>query len=248
MRTTRCSFALALLLTAVIASGQEVSQKLPEPDAASLRAFHELLGSEPHIAGTPGDQRTIDRLVSAFEGMGLEVEVHEFWPLLCRPIEAHLEIVQHAEHPSAPSPAAATTQPQATRRGVISLSVREDNLLEDPATAHPDLTYGWNAYSGSGDVTAEVVYANYGTKADFQKLQELGVACKGRIVLARYGGNFRGYKAKFAEEAGMRGSSFSPTLRIPAMPRVSPTQKAAGQTPVAFNAALSSRCPTWAIH
>lgn len=54
----------------------------------------------------------------------------------------------------------------------------------------------------SGEVTGEVVYANRGTKEDFERLTELGVDVTGRIVIARYGGNFRGYKAKFAEAAG----------------------------------------------
>jgi N-acetylated-alpha-linked acidic dipeptidase len=69
----------------------------------------------------------------------------------------------------------------------------------------PTLWKGWNAYSGSGDVTAEVVYANYGTIADFEKLKELGIDTKGKIILARYGGNFRGFKAKFAEASGAAG-------------------------------------------
>ncbi|MDR6194477.1 N-acetylated-alpha-linked acidic dipeptidase [Siphonobacter sp. BAB-5404] len=64
---------------------------------------------------------------------------------------------------------------------------------------------GWNAYSGSGDVTAEVVYANYGRKEDFEKLKDLGISVKGKIVLARYGGNFRGYKAQFAQLHGAAG-------------------------------------------
>ena len=167
-------------------------------DARSLSAFHELLGSEPHVAGTPGDVRTIQRLVDAFRGMGLEVEVHRIAPLLARPIAATLEIVRGEE---SGSPQSATPQ----RRGVLSLDLRERNLLNDPATEHPELTYGWNAYSGSGDVTAGVVYANYGRREDFLRLKELGVDCAGKIVLARYGGNFRGYKAKFAEEAGAAG-------------------------------------------
>ena len=68
-----------------------------------------------------------------------------------------------------------------------------------------DLTIGWNAYSGNGDVTAAVVYANYGTREDFETLRELGIGVKGHIVVARYGHNFRGYKAKFAEAAGAVG-------------------------------------------
>jgi N-acetylated-alpha-linked acidic dipeptidase len=161
-------------------------------DARSLSAFHEALASEPHVAGTPGDARQVERLTKAFREMGLEVEVHRFHPYLARPVAARLEIVGEEA-------------PEGARRGVLALDLRERNLLEDPSTAHPDLTWGWNAYSGSGDVTAGVVYANYGTRADFARLKELGIDVKGKIVLARYGGNFRGYKAKFAEEAGAAG-------------------------------------------
>jgi N-acetylated-alpha-linked acidic dipeptidase len=75
----------------------------------------------------------------------------------------------------------------------------------DPFSAHPDLLPGWNAYSGSGDVTAEVVYANFGRKEDFEELARLGVSVRDRIVLARYGGNFRGHKVQFAEEYGAAG-------------------------------------------
>jgi N-acetylated-alpha-linked acidic dipeptidase len=161
-------------------------------DARALATTHASLAGEPHIAGTPGDERVIERLTETFRAMGLDVEVHRIAPLLCRPIEARLEILGEL-------------LPTGARRGVVSLDLRERNLLEDPATAHPDLTYGWNAYSGSGDVTAGVVYANYGTRADFARLVERGISVKGKIVLARYGGNFRGYKAKFAEEAGAVG-------------------------------------------
>jgi len=87
----------------------------------------------------------------------------------------------------------------------MPLNQQEDVLPENPYSSHPELKKGWNAYSGTGDVTAEVVYANYGTKADFEKLKELGVSLEGKIVIARYGGNFRGYKAKFAEQNGAIG-------------------------------------------
>ena len=171
------------------------------PTAAKLREWHDLLGSEPHVAGTAGDAREIKRLELAFAAMGLEVETHEFWPLLSHPVSARLEIVEDASASNATTPA--TTPAVSGRRGV--LSVIEKNLAEDPAAAHPDLPWGWNAYSASGDVTAEVAYVNYGTLEDFARLKELGVDLKGKIVIARYGGNFRGYKAKFAEEAGAVG-------------------------------------------
>lgn len=156
----------------------------------SLRAWHGLVASTPHAAGSAGDAKTIAALAKAFEEMGLDVEVHPFRTYLSRPISATLEIV---------SPTS------------VQLSLAETPLpgnafseaQEDPAADL--LRLGWNAYSGSGDVTGEVVYANYGTREDFAQLTDLGVDCTGKIVLARYGGNFRGYKAKYAEEAGAAG-------------------------------------------
>ena len=85
------------------------------------------------------------------------------------------------------------------------LNQKEDIISDDPFTKDSLLWKGWNAFSGSGDVTAEIVYANYGRKEDFETLKELGVDIKGKIVIARYGGNFRGYKAKFAEANGAAG-------------------------------------------
>ena len=167
--------------------------------ASELRRYHDLIAMEPHVAGTVGDVRQIERIKQAFEAMNLATRVERFRCLLSRPISAALEIVEDGAEP-----AAATAAPS-PRRGVVSLPISERNLLEDPATAHPDLTYGWNAYSGNGDVTAPVVYANYATRDDFAKLKELGVDVKGKIVIARYGKCFRGYKARFAQEAGAAG-------------------------------------------
>lgn len=168
--------------------------------AAQLRRYHDLIAMEPHVAGTVGDVRQIERIKQAFEAMNLATRVERFRCLLSRPISASLEMVDDGAEPAA-APAAAPSP----RRGVVSLPINERNLLEDPATAHPDLSYGWNAYSGNGDVTAPVVYANYATREDFAKLRELGVDVKGKIVIARYGKCFRGYKARFAQEVGAAG-------------------------------------------
>lgn len=154
------------------------------PDVDHLRQWHDMLASEPHIAGTPGDARVIEKLVAAFKGMGLDVEEHKFWAYLPTPIAAELELITPVRH---------------------AFSLKETPLTEDRYSQNAAHTFGWNGYSGSGDVTAQVVYANYGTKADFAKLKELGVDCTGKIVIARYGGNYRGYKAKFAQAAGAAG-------------------------------------------
>ena len=172
---------------------------LASPDPASMAQWHELLGSRPHVAGTDGDKVVIAAIAGAFEGMGLDTETWWFDPLLARPISASLTIVDD----SASEPEVGESGRR--RRGIMSLAITERELLEDPATRHPDLEWGWNAYSGSGRVEAGVVYANRGRLEDFERLRELGIDCTGRIVLARYGGNYRGFKAKFAEEAGAAG-------------------------------------------
>ena len=76
-------------------------------------------------------------------------------------------------------------------------------LPEDPDSG--DQTPLYNAYSGDGDVTGEVVYVNYGMPADYDRLKELGVDVKGKIVIARYGAGWRGIKPKVAYEHGAIG-------------------------------------------
>jgi N-acetylated-alpha-linked acidic dipeptidase len=157
---------------------------LSVPESGHLRALHDRIASSPHVAGSEGDARVVATLVEVLEGLGLEVERQELRLYLARPVRAELAIV-------------------APRR--IALPVREEPLSEDPWSRHSDIGPGWTAYSGSGEVTAPVVYANYGRQEDFETLARLGVSVKGLVVLARYGGNFRGYKAKFAEAAGAAG-------------------------------------------
>ena len=161
---------------------EEALTALVQP--TSLRTFHDLFASDPHVAGEPGDHQLIEAMIERFETMGLEVERHDLHVLLARPIRAELEIVR-------PEPE--------------TLELTERILDEDPHTAHPDLPFGFNAYSGSGEVTAEIVYANYGRREDFDTLRSLGIDVRGRIVLTRFGGNYRGFKVKFAEEAGAAG-------------------------------------------
>jgi N-acetylated-alpha-linked acidic dipeptidase len=181
-------FSMSRFVPSRRATQSEFEKNLLEGiDPKRLRAWHDLVASEPHVAGTPGDLRQIDRLAKAFAEMGLEVETHWIWPYLCKPVSAEVEIV---------APASAAKK----------LGVSEPPIDSDKYTRNPDLIpLAWNAYSGSGDATANIVYCNYGTKADFEKLKELGVETKGTIALARYGGNFRGYKAKFAQDAGCIG-------------------------------------------
>lgn len=206
MNHLRTSFLLPLAIAcAAAAQPQPVAQTAPaatapEPTAADyfsdalneiptpdqLRDHHTLLASEPHIAGTPGDGRTIERIAALFESFGLSVRRQPIWVYISSPVAAGVDVLEPGQAP-------------------LQLSVAEPAIDSDPDTANPNLTFGWNGYSGTGDVTAEVVYANYGRLEDFKKLEQLGIDCHGKIVIARYGGNYRGFKARYAEQAGAVG-------------------------------------------
>jgi len=155
-------------------------------DPVQLSRWHDLIASRPHRAGSEGDAAVIAGIADAFRGMGLDVVVHTFTAYLSRPIDARLFLLSPSE---------------------VELPLREGVLPGSQFSEVDDenLRLGWNAYSGSGDVSGEVVYANFGRKEDFEKLAELGIDCTGKIVVTRYGGNFRGYKAKYAELAGAAG-------------------------------------------
>ncbi|AFL85160.1 putative aminopeptidase [Belliella baltica DSM 15883] len=154
-------------------------------DFSRFKKHLTAITSEPHPAGSEANDKVKDYIVKTMKDAGWDVKVHPYDVYLSKePGESLVEIVRPFRQP---------------------LNQQENIENEDPYSDHPDLWKGWNAFSGSGDVTAEVVYANYGTKADFEKLKAMGVDVKGKVVLARYGGNFRGFKAKFAEEAGAIG-------------------------------------------
>ncbi|HXM34684.1 MAG TPA: M28 family metallopeptidase, partial [Pyrinomonadaceae bacterium] len=87
----------------------------------------------------------------------------------------------------------------------VRLSTREAVVPQDPTSANPKITPLFNGYSASGDVTAALVYANYGLPPDYEALQKAGVDVKGKIVLVRYGNSFRGVKAKVAQDNGAIG-------------------------------------------
>ncbi|NLE45428.1 MAG: M28 family peptidase [Chloroflexi bacterium] len=146
----------------------------------------EAITQEPHIAGTEANVRVGQRIAEAMQAAGLRVEEAAYDVYLPRLDDTDIDV--------------ALVTPIR-----LPLNNQEYILDEDAFSSHPDLKPGWNAYCGNGDVTAEVVYANYGTKEDFEQLHELGVSIEGKIVVARFGGNFRGYKAQYAQEYGAVG-------------------------------------------
>lgn len=165
---------------------REIEQQFLETvNFDSFKEHLKIITSKPHVSGNKANEVVRDYLSKVMRTAGLDVELYPYDIYMSKePGNSIVELVTPVRQP---------------------LNQQEYILSEDPFSKDSTLWKGWNAYSGSGDVTAEVVYANYGTIADFEKLKELGVETKGKIILARYGGNFRGFKAKFAEASGAAG-------------------------------------------
>jgi N-acetylated-alpha-linked acidic dipeptidase len=158
---------------------------LEKQDKSGFKRHLYAMTQHPHITASKNNEKVRDYIVSAMENAGLKVEVF--------PYDIYLPVMPGQTSAEIVTPVR------------IPLNNKENIYKEDRFSGHPDLTQGFNAYSGSGDVTGEVVYANMGRKEDFEQLAAMGISVKGKIVLARYGGNFRGYKAKFAEQYGATG-------------------------------------------
>ena len=138
----------------------------------------EAMAGEPHVAGQPSSKKVADYALAKFKSFGLDAKLEEFEAMMPWPIETSVELVAPEKY---------------------TLRVKEPVLAEDPDSG--DQTPLYNAYSGDGNVTGEVVYVNYGMPADYDKLKELGVDVKGKIVIARYGAGWRGIKPKVALRA-----------------------------------------------
>ncbi len=169
---------------AVAAERQREEQFRKVPDSARLKEYMTAMAGEPHVAGRPGSRKVAEYALGQFTSWGLDAKIETFEALMPWPSERVLEMV---------TPTRST------------LTIKEPVLAEDPDSNDADLTPTFNAYSGDGDVTGEVVYVNYGMPADYDRLEKLGISVKGKVVLARYGGGWRGIKPKVAYEHGAVG-------------------------------------------
>ncbi|MEN9791108.1 MAG: hypothetical protein RLZZ63_766 [Gemmatimonadota bacterium] len=165
------------------AAQQRVAEQsaITRPDSARIQSLARALADRPHIAGTPAQARTRDLVIEALRAAGVETEVREYQVWLPHTTDYGVWRI-------APNP--------------VRLELREGEVPEDPTTlAHPEYPTV-NGYSGTGDVTGEVVYVNYGLVEDYVRLDSLGVSVKGKVAIARYGRSFRGIKAREAEKHG----------------------------------------------
>ena len=155
------------------------------PAAPSAREHLRRLTLEPHIAGSKEDYATAVYVRDQMRSYGVPSELKEYQVWL--------------PYPGSP-PILELITPRRQR-----LQVHEAVVTLDPSSSHPKITPLFNGYSASGDVTAPLVYANYGLPGDYEELKKAGVEVKGKIVIVRYGNSFRGVKAKVAQDHGAVG-------------------------------------------
>src|SRR4030095_11225726 len=162
---------------------EEQFRAIPAPKSA--REHLRRLTIEPHIAGTKEDYATAIYVRDQLRSFGLNAELKEYDVWL--------------PYPNTPSIVELITK----RRQ--RLSVTEAAVPGDPTSSNPKMSSLFNGYSASGDVTAPLVYANYGLPGDYEDLKKVGVDVAGKIVIVRYGNSFRGVKAKVAQDHGAIG-------------------------------------------
>ncbi len=184
--------ASAFLLIVIQASGllsqtqkewEEKFRSTPNPD--SLREDMRKLSARPHHLGSPYDKENAEWILSKFKSWGLDAHIELFDVLFPTPKERAIELI-------APTKFVAKLKEPALALDPTSNQVNE----ELPP---------YNAYSIDGDVTAPLVYVNYGIPDDYERLDRMGISVKGCIVIARYGAAWRGIKPKVAAQHGAVG-------------------------------------------
>ena len=164
---------------------EEKFREIPSPD--NLRAAMQHLSARPHHVGSPYDKENAEWIAAKFKEFGFDAHIEQFDVLFPTPIERAVELVE-----------AATKFPgQAAGTG----TAQQDPTSNQQSEQLPI----YNAYSKDGDVTAPLVYVNYGIPEDYEQLERMGISVKGKIVIARYFHSWRGIKPKVAAEHGAVG-------------------------------------------
>ena len=158
---------------------------LAVPDPKLAEEHLRTLTQAPHMAGTLEDKATADYVAQKFRAAGLDTEIVEYKVWMNYPLEISVDVTAPA--------------------GVEMHGPTREHVAGDPYDDDPRVVMPFNGMSPSGDAEADVVYANYGTPEDFEKLEKLKIDVRGKIVLVRYGQNFRGVKEFVAQEHGAAG-------------------------------------------
>ncbi len=156
-----------------------------ELSAAELRSWMQQMASEPNHVGSPHDKANAEFQLAKFREWGWDAHIETFSVLYPTPREVSVELLTPT---------------------YFKARLSEPPVEGDAATAQTkDELPPYNVYGADGDVTAELVYVNQGMPDDYKELERQGISVKGRIVLSRYGGGWRGLKPKLAYEHGAVG-------------------------------------------
>jgi N-acetylated-alpha-linked acidic dipeptidase len=151
------------------------------PDSGRLRIYMKRMAGKPHHAGSKASREVAEYALGLFKEWGLDARIETFEALLPYPKSRVLEMFEPVH---------------------FQARLQEPVIPEDPGSGDDGQLPTFNAYSGDGDVTGELLYVNYGLPEDYANLKRMGIEAKGRVVLARYGRSWRGTKAKVAQENG----------------------------------------------
>lgn len=155
------------------------------PNSDNQREYMRLLTARPHHVGSPYDRQNAEWILSKFKEWGWDTHIETFNVLFPTPKERVLEMVEPVR---------------------FTARLQEPPIPEDPTSnQQSEQLPSYNAYSTDGDVTAPLVFVNYGIPKDYEDLEKLGVSVKGAIVIAKYGHSWRGIKPKVAAEHGAVG-------------------------------------------
>ena len=162
---------------------EAIFKAVPNPE--HMRDYMRRLSARPHHVGSPYDKDNAEWILARFKEWGLDAKIENFDVLFPSPKERAVELVE-------------------PKRFVAKLE--EPPVSVDPTSnQQAEQLPIYNAYSIDGDVTAPLVYVNYGVPDDYEQLDRLGISVKGAIVISRYGGSWRGIKPKVAAEHGAIG-------------------------------------------
>lgn len=164
-------------------SWEQQFRSIPEPPR--MREYMKRLSARPHHTGSPYDKDNAEWILARFKEWGWDAKIESFDVLFPTPKERIVELVEPTR---------------------FRAKLQEPALSVDPTSGQQDEQLPtYNAYSVDGDVTAPLVYVNYGIPSDYEQLERMGISVKGCIVIARYGASWRGIKPKVATEHGALG-------------------------------------------
>ena len=196
----RLQLVLVLVLSAAIINAQKImgfndanaksqldweKQYDAQLNAKNLDTWMQFLSSHPHHVGSPQGKANAEYMANLFRSWGYQTEIAEYHVLFPTPKTRVLELLGSKPY----------------KAKLEEPAMKEDKTSGQKSEQLPS----YNIYSADGDVTAELVYVNRGIPADYEELEKMGVSVKGKIVIAKYGGSWRGIKPKVAYEHGAVG-------------------------------------------